>query len=205
MPTLGSFALIQLEDVREALQFETSEAVSENNLLVSLINRASARMESYCGRNFKAREYTEYQDGDGSPMVFTDHYPITSVSALWDDTEREFTDSSNDLLASADYMIYSDEGSIRLYNDETTFNKGYQNIKITYSGGYEADSPELEDLGQACLDWVLTLYRRMKDRTHGYMTKSASGASVLIDLKAIPESVKMVLDAYRKPKVNLGR
>ncbi len=202
MPTLGSFALIQLEDVREALQFETAEAVSENNLLVSLINRTSSRMETYCGRNFKVREYTEYQDGDGTPTVFTDHYPITSVSSLWDDTEREFTDSSNDLLSSADYMIYSDEGSIRLYNDETTFNKGYQNIKITYSGGYETLPGDLEE---ACLDWVLTLYRKIKDRTHGYMTKSASGASVLIDLKAIPESVKAVLDSYRKPKVNLGR
>ncbi len=202
MPTLNIYALISLEDVREALQFETAEAVSENNLLVSLINRTSSRMETYCGRNFKAREYTEYQDGDGGPIVFTDHYPITSVSALWDDTEREFTDSSNDLIASTDYMTYSDEGSIRLYNDETTFNKGYQNIKITYSGGYETLPGDLEE---ACLDWVLTLYRRIKDRTHGYMTKSASGASVLIDLKAIPDSVKAVLDSYKKPKVNLGR
>ena len=202
MPTLNTYALISLEDVREALQFETAEAVSENNLLVSLINRTSARMETYCGRKFKAREYIEYQDGDGSPMVFTDQFPITTVSDLWDDTEREFTDSASDQISSDDYMIYSDEGSIRLYNDETTFNKGYQNIRITYSGGYETIPGDLE---QACLDWVLTLYRKIKDRTHGYMTKSASGASVLIDLGAIPNSIKAVLDSYKKPKVNLGR
>ncbi len=202
MPTLNTYALIELEDVREAMQWESAEAVSENNLLVSLINRASSRMENYCGYNFKNREYTEYQDGDGSPTVFTDNYPITSVSALWDDTERAFTDSTNDLIDSDDYLIYSKEGSIRLYNDETVFSKGYQNIKITYSGGYEASSPELDDLGQACLDWVLTMYRKNKDRLHGYVSKSASGASSLIDLSDIPADVRAVLDRYKKPKVN---
>ncbi len=202
MPTLDTYVLISLEDVNDAFQWTATEATTESGLLINLINRTSARMETYCGRKFKARSYIEYQDGDGGPMVFTDQYPITTVSSLWDDIERLFTNSANDEIDSADYLIYSDEGSIRLYNDESTFDRGYQNIRITYSGGYDTIPADLE---QACLDWVLTLYRKIKDRTHGYMTKSASGASVLIDLKAIPDSVKMVLDSYKKPKVNLGR
>ena len=199
MATLNTYALIDLNDVREALGFEPTEGISENNLFIGLINRTSARIETYCGRKFKIREYTEYQDGDGSPNVFTDQYPITTVSELWDDTEVLFTDSTNDQISSSDFLIYSEEGNIRLYNDETIFSKGRQNIKIIYSGGY-TDIPD--DLKQAGIDWAITMYRKLKDQTHGYMTKSAGGASSMIDMQAIPREVKAILDSYKKPKVN---
>ena len=197
MPILDTYALIQLEDVTETMQFEASEIVSESGLFINLINRISARMETYCSRKFKVREYTEYQDGDGSPNVFTNQYPITTVSELWDDTEVLFT-SINDQISSSDFLIYSEEGNIRLYNDETIFSKGHQNIKIIYSGGYSTIPKDLE---LACIDWVMTEYRRIKDRTHSYMTKSAGGASSMIDLQAIPREVKTVLDSYKKPKI----
>jgi hypothetical protein len=197
MATINQYALTTLANVREALGFETTES-GDDNLLINLINRVTVRIESYCGRKFKIREYTEYQDGESDPEVFLDNPPIDSISQLWDDTDRLFTDSANDLIVSGDYIIYSDEGYVRLFNNETVFSKGYKNIKIVYSGGYTTIPEELE---QTCMDWVLTQYRKYKDKLHGWSSKSYSGVSVLIDLSAIPSDIKAVLDNYKLRKI----
>jgi hypothetical protein len=102
------------------------------------------------------------------------------------------------LISSGDYIVYDKEGSIRLFNDETIFSKGYQNVKIVYSGGY---STIPEDLELACIDWVLKYYRKNKDKLQGWSSKSYSGVSVLIDLAAIPDDIKAVLNSYKLRKV----
>jgi len=201
MATLDQYALVTLDNVREALGFTVTES-GDDSLLTNLINRVSTRIETYCRRKFKVRSYTEYHDGDGSPEVLVDNYPIVSVDSLWDDTDRAFTDSANDLIASGDYIKYETEGAIRLFNNETVFQTGWQNIKVTYSGGYTTIPADIE---QASIDWVVTLYRKQKDQTHGYMTKAASGTSIMIDLQAIPKDVKDVLDSHKKFRANRER
>ena len=194
MPTINEYALISLESVRESLQFEANE-IKDDSFLINLINRVSARMENYCGRNFKARYYTEYQDGEGSPEILLDQYPITYITGIWNDSERLFPSTTE--ISSSDYITYADEGRVRLFNDETVFGNSPQCVKICYSGGYDTIPLELE---LACGEWVCTFYRRQKDKVHGYMTKAARGASEMVDLQAIPREVKGVLDSYRKAK-----
>lgn len=199
MAVVGTYALVSLDSVREALGFEETQ-VTDDNILAGLINRLSARIETYCGYKFKGRSFTEYHNGLGwSPSVFVSNPPIISVSEVWDDTDRAFTDSANDLISSGDYMIYASEGEIRLYNNETVFSKGHQNIKITYSGGYDSIP---EDLQGACILFVMRDYRMIKDKIQGYMTKSAGGTSQMIDMQAIPRDVKAVLDSYKLIRVN---
>lgn len=197
MSTINEYALTSLSAVREALQLEP-EVIKDDDLLTNLVNRISARIENYCRRQFRVRAYTEYHDGDGSAEVFLNQYPIQSVSGLWDDPNRDF----ETVIDADNFLIYSSEGSLRLCDEESAFNLGRQNIKVTYSGGFITVP---EDLEEACIDWVLTLYRRHKDKYHGYMTRSAAGASMMIDLQAIPRDVKSVLDSYKKLLVNSSR
>jgi hypothetical protein len=197
---LNSNALISIDDIREALGLE-SEEVKDDGFLISLINRASQRIESYCGRTFNVAYYTEYHDGDGTPEVLLDQYPITYVSGLWDDIDRAF--GSDYEISSADYLIYANEGRLSLYNDETTFCVGRQNIKVCYSGGYTTIP---DDLKEACIDLALTRYRRSKEKTHGVSSRAtAGGSSAMFDLRELPIDVKAILDTYKKPKTNSER
>jgi hypothetical protein len=193
---LNSNALISLDDIREALGLE-SEEVKDDGFIINLINRASTRIESYCGRTFAASYYTEYHDGDGTSEVLLDQYPITHVSGLWDDIDRDFGDDYE--IGSDDYLIYANEGRLSLYNDETTFCVGRQNIKVCYSGGYTTIP---DDLADACVNWVLHDYRRTKDKSHSFSSRSYGGASVGLDLSAIPSSIKAILINYKKPNTN---
>ena len=197
---LNSNALISLDDIREALGLE-SEEVKDDGFLISIINRASQRIETYCGRTFNVAYYTEYHDGDGGSEVLLDQYPITHVSGLWDDVDRDFGDDYE--MDADDYLIYANEGRLSLYNDESTFCLGRQNIKVCYSGGYTTIP---EDLKQACVDLALTSYRKQKEKTHGVMSRTtAGGASAMYDLREIPADVKAILDTYKKPKTNSER
>ena len=193
--SLSNYALISLEDIREALGLEASET-DDDNLLTSLINRISTRIESYCGRKFVGRLYTEYQDGDGEAYVALDQYPIIMVSGLWDDTDRDFEDE--DEISSDDYLIYEEEGYIKLYNDESTFIDGSQNIKIIYSGGY---NPVPDDLKGACAEAVMQSYRRIKEKHFGYSSRSSQGGSLSLDLSSWPNETKLTLNHYKKISV----
>ena len=197
---LNSNALISLDDIREALGLDNEE-VKDDGFIINLINRVSTRIESYCGRTFAASYYTEYHDGDGTSEVLLNQYPITHVSGMWDDIDRDFGDDC--VVDSDDYLIYANEGRLSLYNDETTFLVGRQNIKVCYSGGY-TDIPE--DLKQACVDLALTSYRKNKEKIHGVMSRTtAGGASAMYDLREIPADVKAILDTYKKSKTNSER
>jgi len=66
-----------------------------------------------------------------------DNYPITSVTSIHDDTDRNFTAIT--LKTAAEYMIWKDEGIIQLYSDAingSKFSTGIANIKIIYTAGY---------------------------------------------------------------------
>jgi len=195
MASVDQYSLVVSGDVRETLGLSVTE-VSDDSLIANLINRLSTRIESYCGRKFVAREYTEYHDGDKTNAVIVDNPPIISVSGLWDDIDREFT--SNEEITSDNYVVYSNEGYLSLYNDEVYFSRGVQNIKVVYSGGYTTIPYDLQD---ACINWVLTEYRRVKDKHHAFGSKSAPGGSISIDSSAVPQNVKFVLDLYKKKKL----
>ncbi|MBU2249246.1 MAG: phage head-tail connector protein [Gammaproteobacteria bacterium] len=193
MATLNTHALISLAEVREVLGFEENQ-IQDDDRLIGYVNRASARIETYTKRKFLVREYTEYHDGDGSNLVLVDQYPIVSVSAVWDDIDRLFTDNAL-LINSGNYVAEAEEGCLRLYNEEDAFQKGIQNIKVVYSGGY-SETPD--DIKQACLDMVVRTYLRYKDNLTGFNSKSAPGGNIGIQLEAMTPEVKLTLDLYKK-------
>jgi hypothetical protein len=107
----------------------------------SLISDVSRRICQFLNRkDFGPQESrTEYYDG-GSQILQVKVWPVVSVTGIWDDTEHVWNASSQ--LDSTGYWI-SQNSSLEL-NDGTIyytwgrFVEGFQNVKITYTGGYNS-------------------------------------------------------------------
>jgi hypothetical protein len=80
MVTLDTYALTSLANAQEYL------GVTENaNLIIRLINAASAYMERLCSRHFLTREYRQWLDGSGDGYLVLDERPVTAVTRLYID------------------------------------------------------------------------------------------------------------------------
>ena len=90
-------------------------------------------VEAYTNKKLITREFTEYYDGERGRELLLKFYPIYSVGSLYDDVDHDY--DSTTLIAAADYRIYYDYGQIKLTDDESSFNTGQENVKITYRSG----------------------------------------------------------------------
>lgn len=78
--TLDTFALTTLDAVKRQLGITVT---TSDALLTQIINAASAGIETYCGRKFKNRAYTqEAYVGDRTREVMVDNWPIVSVERV---------------------------------------------------------------------------------------------------------------------------
>ncbi|MDP6771655.1 MAG: hypothetical protein QF704_13215 [Anaerolineales bacterium] len=119
-------------------------STTNDNILFNLISQSTSDMERYTGRRLRGRTYgangleAEYHNGVVTNKLYVNEYPIISVSSLYDDVNREFTNTS--LKAPTEYMLWKDQGIVQLYNDATNgsvFSKGIGNIKLIYTAGYD--------------------------------------------------------------------
>lgn len=166
---------------------------SQDTFLEQLVNRSYKILEIYCGRKMKAADYTEYLDGpddESRDTLLLDQFPINSVASLYDDLDRAF--GSETLVAATDYVIYKERGIVKLFRNESAFQKGIQNIKITYNAGYATIPGDLED---ACIQMVEFMFNRA--RTSGFDAASLGGKSETYDKDEIPAAVKRTLRHYR--------
>ncbi len=135
---MGNWRDLTSIDVFKQFIDKKSSNTTNDDVIAGMILQSSIRIENYCRRKLRARTFTDYYDGDNTPNLFVNQYPIISVTSLYDDSERNWT--STDLKAATDYIIKSDEGIIALSPyavKGTYFYCGIQNIKLTYYAGYD--------------------------------------------------------------------
>jgi hypothetical protein len=132
---------------------------------------------------------TEYFDGDGGNTLHVKAYPITAVTTLYVDPDRDY--GSSTLVYSDDYTYYGPEGTIK--TDGAPLSGGWKSIKLTYTGGY---STIPADLQQAVKELVLFWYKRNTDKRVGVASVSVSGQSMSYEAN-IPESVMSTFKRYR--------
>lgn len=171
--------LVPLSLVKELNNIRNTE---QDALLASLIQRATTMVENFCNRKFKAARYTEYTDGDGrAKEVFVHNPPLLVVNSIFDDPDRKF--GNNTAFASADFVIDSDAGIIELVQlssstlrptDRVSFNRGTQNIKVIYTGGYNTIPNDIE---MATAIWVTHLYRRIDEKSWRISNRTISNNS----------------------------
>jgi len=146
---LSTYALVTTDEARAVL----GDSTIELDAIEPLINRASALAERIANVHFAQRtSATVYYDGNGKRELVLFQYPIISIDGVWDDTSREFGDTT-ELTADDDYYAYKETGLLRRYGANWT--RGIQNVKIMLTYGY-ATVPY--DVKGAVLQAVQALY-----------------------------------------------
>lgn len=187
--------LIALADLKTFMNVEASDTTFDDTYTL-LINAVSKWFNNKTNRLLKARDNTEYYDGDGTTKLFTDNYPINSTSAtiaVYIDQEWLWPDS--DKVDQSDILIRSEEGVIII--KDQVFTEGTQNIKVVYNAGYSSIP---FDLQEACLLMCKLLDKRKDQDGAGLSTISLSNnqATYMLD-KVAPEFVLDVVKTYWRP------
>ena len=155
MPVAASTnALTTVADVKYTWG-RKQEDTSYDDRIQTLINNISGRIESWCGRKFKAATYTdEIYDVPRGKFFFLKQYPIIGTPVVkLDDVE----------IAAAEYEVYPEEGYLLGAwdcGDGVSF-PGRRTYKVTYEAGFTEIPAGLSEI---CIEWIIILLEgRMKD------------------------------------------
>lgn len=182
-------SLVSLGDMKDYLGITNDDFNSE---IEHLIDAVSKYFNDFTNRKLKARDLTEYYDGDGLDVLYVDHYPINSITHLYIDTDREY--EAADEIDPDDYIIYDDMGKVAL--DDVVFSEGKQSVKIEYNGGYATIPYHLEN---ACKEQIAFLFKRDKDGNRiGIKSLAGEGATTTY-VQSMPETVEQILKRYWRP------
>lgn len=167
----------------------TDSTDAADTLIKDLIDRVSTRIERYCDRVFEEATYTEYYDGTGTDYLYTNQYPIVTISGIYDDTLWAWGEDT--LISGTEYRISNNKRKV-LYN--TYFTDASENIKIVYTAGYTTIP---YDIQQVCITEVLRIYKRKLEPDVSSKSMQDGGQNVYITDAFLPSSVS-VLNSYKR-------
>lgn len=163
-----------------------ADNTDDDVLLNRLISSASAFIQTWLNRSFASQAYNEARDGTGGARMMFADYPVTAVSSVVVD--------GLSIPASPDVMSPGyrfDDKTIML--NGFIFGRGMNNVQLSYTAGYAATPLEIE---QACIEMISLRYKE-RDRI-GHQSKSLAGETVTFFIKDMPDSVRTILNNYRK-------
>jgi hypothetical protein len=103
-------------------------------------------------------DITEYFDGKGKATIYPTYLPLTSITSIYDDLDRDY--EAGDLIDDDYYVMYDN----RVALDGQRFANGLKNVKLVYRGGYTATqlaSDDLSDLRQAACMYLALQIQQM--------------------------------------------
>lgn len=124
-------AFFDYTDVK--LELNIAKHVAEYDELLNIMSVAVLDLfDQKTGRTWASSSYEEKHNADGYTKRFQlDNYPVTEVTAVYDDPDRDFT--SDTLLDTNDYTYDPDAGI--LYT-EYPLTKSFRGVRIDYTAGY---------------------------------------------------------------------
>lgn len=201
--TLAANALVSLAEAKERLDRPPDIPKVDEKLIENLINRSATRIESHLDRDLKQGTVEEFYDGSGTGTLWVRRFPLTAVTLLNVDPNRDFLAGTN--IDPADVVIDSERGTIRFFPGgnafRATFSHGVKNVKIGYTGGY-AIIPE--DLKEASLILVARSFMRIKQGAEGIISESVAGYSASYEgttrESGLPLEAQGLLTRYKRVK-----
>lgn len=175
--------LTTLENLKGWLGITTTD---DDTLLTRLIGSASEFIQTWLNRSFASQAYNEARDGTGTNRLVFGDYPVTAVSSV------VVNGLAIPLSAGFGQPGYNFD-SIRLMLTGYVFSRGTGNVLISYTAGFPETPKEIE---QACIELISLRYKE-RDRI-GHQSKSLAGETVTFFIKDMPDSVRTVLNNYRK-------
>lgn len=122
------------------LDYNNIDAASQAHI-DALIEVASDIIERICHREFTKGTKTEILDGSGYREITLRHKPITSITSI---TFTSFVDGSTETIAGSHFTYEPKTGILRwAYASDSDsefkdwFEEGFQNLTITYVGGFD--------------------------------------------------------------------
>ena len=201
MSNLVAYALVTLNEVKEALQISGSD---DDARLSGYINRATDMIETYCGHRFLRATYTdEVYSGNNGYRLPLRNWPVVSISSISNRT-GDFNNPSWTTVDSGNYTLVTEGGKDRgLVYSAIGWPSSSGNFKITYIAGYATTADIPGDIKEACIELVSFLYARakatpgMKSETLGRYSYTletpTSGKGGIIERLGLDS----ILDAYR--------
>lgn len=179
-------------------------AVISDELLTNVILAVSQAAERYCNRSFKAADYTEVLDGDGTEELILGNFPIigalTSLSVLMYDnvTVDTFNVATDVLLKPESGVIYVNKRSVT--TPLLAFPRGKQNVTVAYRAGFETVPAAVQ---QGVAEWVADVCLRTTrdpslsaETIKGYSWEARKGDQY-DSLSEPPAVARMLLSTYR--------
>lgn len=196
-----------LISVSEYNEFDNAPSpLLNSDQITAAIEAATYIIETRTGRTFVVLsaspspspvDTVEIVNGLGCPRVYTHNAPIISVSKLewWDGMNwQEYDDTSypRQVKANSNIIYLTNQSSWAVQG--FTFYKGYQNIRITYTYGYEDELPK--DLQYAC---YLLAKHMLEEVEQGNIQTQTDGEQSYTYFKKekLPVAIEAIIARYR--------
>jgi len=151
---LSPYLLTTVDKVKKYLNLPSDVSNSDDSSILSFIRQKSNVIENYLNRKVRLQTFTEFYDGDGSNTLQVDNYPISSVTSLNVDSQRDF-DSTTDVdsdnydidkkrgriiagenLLDAEYYVDRFRGGNNYHGYGAVFPRVLNSVKIVYVAGF---------------------------------------------------------------------
>ena len=165
----------------------------DDALIGDLIDSVEDLVEGYVDWEIFGGEakYTEYHHGKSEKSIVLKRWPVVSVSALYDDLDRDFTDSTK--VDEDDYVVDTKTGIVSLDGD-LIFSNGNLNVKVVYTAGFETLPKSVEQVRR---EEVARIYHRAKQGGSGIKAERQGPYNVTWDMEALSKQSKLILNKYR--------
>ena len=177
---------------------------SFNGFLDGLIAQAEAIVDDYCGvpsSFFKAGglTFTELCDYD-EEFIALNHYPILEVVSVAVNTASYGEAEVWVTLDSTDYILYPDEGLIKLVSGKKPTIKE-KSVKVTYKAGYVAVP---EAIKFACIQLCSNYLHAVLQRKVSPLVRIDEFAVKLVIPEVFTPELKKMLLPYTRQGVSVG-
>ena len=88
---VGTYALTSLANLKESMGIT---ATTDDTLLEKCIDRATAKVESYIGRQILERDYREWRNPMGQDSIGLHQWPVSNVMNVWTGSKAAITISA---------------------------------------------------------------------------------------------------------------
>lgn len=198
LSTTANNWIVSLNEVKTQLKFNSNTLEpSVSSFLVNAISTVSDTIDNYCGHGIKVQDYVGYYDGNYSNKLYTDNFPIQSISSL---TYRltPIDSYTNNVVSDITQFVFNYNNYIELYNN--FFYCGRKSIKIIYTAGY-TNIPR--DIRQVALEQIQMIYDTSKFGNN-YLGKKSQNNSLNVsqsetfDYTSIEKRHEKILNSYKR-------
>jgi hypothetical protein len=179
---------VSLINIDRALDFLSLDVQNRDRVEI-LAKWVQSRAESIIRRKLDLDTYTWILDGNRSQTIQLPVMPVTSVTAIYFDTDRIFDEAED----TDDYYVETETGIITFYDK---YLYGLKTIKVIAVAGYDTDNfpSDLELAFYEAIQWNLS---RLVDRAFGVRNQSTPDGQTVGYEMVLPMGVQRVFESYK--------